>query len=1195
MPYSKSQLRWAFATNQPFAKKWAKEVNYDSLPESTKKYEHGDNVQSGFKNVIKQPVTLQQHRENLNKFRKKTYFGENFSDPLMKILFNRNNQFMLRSDPNQRSHMAGFKKTLPGDIGAAIYGSTPAKKNPWYKGFIGGSIAKQFGDFNASVGLEREILSGKMIPKANLRYTKRFDKGGHAHPHTEKPQINYARQDNTRLSGFGDAYAGETKETDYTSIPTIHDALDQASFIPYVGEAADVANAALYLKKGEYENAAWASAGLVLPFVGGKALKAGYKGAKKAFLKRFGKADDFASEIDWGKWHKEIPGDETLMKEYKAIEKATKGNKTWMTNPDGSAFKGTPEQFVQQQSNNFKKAFGESKLLNPDGSPTIQYHGTAKEFDTFDPKMFQTGDSGYSGLGIYTSPNRVGAESYAVSSAKNHTGEIKPTVMEMYGLGKNPIRTHDLPEGFDLFDFHRPRNWAGDVPLEKQLLDHDVAIRTQRGGTHIAPDHMSHENVFPTNTQLKSSTGNRGTFDMRDPNIYKKMGGPIEKYTEGSDVTLPEASSIYDPDATYLPKVDYLSMPPATVYADRTSGTYRTKMLKAANKMVEDEIDITRGPAGRYENFMDYIGLQSKWKDNTCVECVKEAENMAGIEGGIPDSIMDNRNFWKYHRDYGYKPTDNPGPGSVLQFTTEPNKKLINKVRKNLGKDYSDQLIDYGYPIHIGIMKDDSTYINDGHKWNSVYEKTLFDEDGTRKRYHGYDKMAKNEIEAYKAAQKANREKESKEGGAKIGKADENLMEFQRMNRKKDRDVNYNKRTYGHKGVSGRINFSMGGPAEELIVFDEITPEIKKKYRKNAALRHNNPGNIMGWTKGGKKTAFAKYLEGQGINFKKGSTNVHGTFLDFSDEGLGTGLKVKQLFWQKMKTNPMYRDLTVDQALRLYSGGGSEKKPYYHHKDYTGGSDYKDTSDLKLAKMTSDSIPIRGGYDAKMLGFNDLGTKNLGDLSQAEFDMISAGQIRGEDSQLYKHMFQNKSPSEIDFANYSLISNTERAKQAAEAEKINQEESERNKFISGNDSGMFTMPVDNVGISSQNLNVPLLGADLDAEAQFAENMYRERGGNVYARGAEVVDTETVTEQVAPQGVTETVTETEAIEEAPKPKKPLTPLDGEESKKFNLWRKAWGIKNDDFMIDMNEYDIPAYFKSNAWKIVGSDYKSDLWKR
>jgi hypothetical protein len=47
------------------------------------------------------------------------------------------------------------------------------------------------------------------------------------------------------------------------------------------------------------------------------------------------------------------------MQEYNAIEQTSKANGTWMKNPDGSAFKGTPEQFIQQNSENFKKAFPE--------------------------------------------------------------------------------------------------------------------------------------------------------------------------------------------------------------------------------------------------------------------------------------------------------------------------------------------------------------------------------------------------------------------------------------------------------------------------------------------------------------------------------------------------------------------------------------------------------------------------------------------------------------------------------------------------------------------------------------------------------------------------------------------------------------------------------------------------------------------
>lgn len=68
---------------------------------------------------------------------------------------------------------------------------------------------------------------------------------------------------------------------------------------------------------------------------------------------------NFKSEIDWGKWNKEIPENKALMQEYNAIEQQAKANGTWMKNPDGSSFKGTPEQFVQQNSQNFKKVYPE--------------------------------------------------------------------------------------------------------------------------------------------------------------------------------------------------------------------------------------------------------------------------------------------------------------------------------------------------------------------------------------------------------------------------------------------------------------------------------------------------------------------------------------------------------------------------------------------------------------------------------------------------------------------------------------------------------------------------------------------------------------------------------------------------------------------------------------------------------------------
>jgi hypothetical protein len=65
----------------------------------------------------------------------------------------------------------------------------------------------------------------------------------------------------------------------------------------------------------------------------------------------------FKSEIDWSKWNPETPNYPELINEYNAIEETTKKAGTWMKNPDGSAFEGTPEQFIQQQSSYFKKAY----------------------------------------------------------------------------------------------------------------------------------------------------------------------------------------------------------------------------------------------------------------------------------------------------------------------------------------------------------------------------------------------------------------------------------------------------------------------------------------------------------------------------------------------------------------------------------------------------------------------------------------------------------------------------------------------------------------------------------------------------------------------------------------------------------------------------------------------------------------------
>ena len=124
----------------------------------------------------------------------------------------------------------------------------------------------------------------------------------------------------------------------------------------YFGAIASGATPLKAINGAEVEKAQW---GKIL-----KTVKNLYKGA-----------DKFESSIDWAKWNKAIPENKALIKEYNAIEEATKKNGTWMKNSDGSAFNGTPEQFVQQNSKNFKKAF-------PDGF-TKGYRGAKHHIDDF--------------------------------------------------------------------------------------------------------------------------------------------------------------------------------------------------------------------------------------------------------------------------------------------------------------------------------------------------------------------------------------------------------------------------------------------------------------------------------------------------------------------------------------------------------------------------------------------------------------------------------------------------------------------------------------------------------------------------------------------------------------------------------------------------------------------------------------------
>ena len=157
---------------------------------------------------------------------------------------------------------------------------------------------------------------------------------------------------------------------------------------------------------------------------------------------------------------------------------------------------------------------------------------------------------------------------------------------------------------------------------------------------------------------------------------------------------------------------------------------------------------------------------------------------------------------------------------------------------------------------------------------------------------------------------------------------------------------------------------------------------------KHAALRNNNPGNIMYYqVHNGKQSTtpsgYAQYLIDQGYDIEPGSKNNHGQFIKFNN--LDDGMAAKLNFWPFIASSKTYGGqpvdgMTLDEALKLYS------------KD----------------------------YDAKRLGLEEHADTEIKDITQDVWNEVSGNQIKNEDHVLYKHIFKDTKPADIDYSQYSL-------------------------------------------------------------------------------------------------------------------------------------------------------------------------------
>ena len=285
----------------------------------------------------------------------------------------------------------------------------------------------------------------------------------------------------------------------------------------------------------------------------------------------------FQSEIDWGKWNSEILSNQALMQEYNTIEQTSKANGTWMKNPDGSAFQGTPEQFVQQNSQNFKKAFPEGYISSYRGS------------QSFDPTLSRSLRGNSNNHILFGTSDKATAEIYATNGGYNldhlfkdvgkkpgffhpdesveniYTGmeeDVNPG-MYQYALDKrlptitaegsgnhwHSIKNDEVLEWLknnnpeyanNRIGFSKDPDLIRTDDVASYMIDKDIPIGISKNT--IDSYNGIPSNIFMSNSKLarpKSLMYNNGMFDMTNPNIYKALipaligAGALEQKKKG--------------------------------------------------------------------------------------------------------------------------------------------------------------------------------------------------------------------------------------------------------------------------------------------------------------------------------------------------------------------------------------------------------------------------------------------------------------------------------------------------------------------------------------------------------------------------------------------------------------------------------------------------------------------------------------
>jgi hypothetical protein len=171
----------------------------------------------------------------------------------------------------------------------------------------------------------------------------------------------------------------------------------------------------------------------------------------------------------------------------------------------------------QTETPEFKKWFGDSKVVDAEGKPLVVYHGTSKPISAFRRKE--------GGRAIWFTDSSPTAETYAGAPE----GIVGANVVPSYVTMKNPMVFDAEGATWDSLSYKGKRVSTDDLAEMAEEAGNDGLIvrNIQDDNDYIQGNPPSdHYAVFKP-TQIKSAIGNRGTFDPNNPDIRAAINPAI--------------------------------------------------------------------------------------------------------------------------------------------------------------------------------------------------------------------------------------------------------------------------------------------------------------------------------------------------------------------------------------------------------------------------------------------------------------------------------------------------------------------------------------------------------------------------------------------------------------------------------------------------------------------------------------------